>query len=72
MAGNVWQWCWDWYGAYGGGSNPRGASPNLDRVLRGGGWEAYAENCRSAYRGTTTPRSLSNYTGFRAVLSAGQ
>ena len=53
MNGNVWEWCWDWYGSVGTGTanDPVGPSSGTNRVLRGGGWSSNASICAVANRG---------------------
>jgi formylglycine-generating enzyme required for sulfatase activity len=67
MSGNVWEWCWDWYGSYSSGAqtDPRGAVSGTYRVMRGGGWYSSAAGVRSVFRGDSTPSIQYYGIGFR-------
>lgn len=56
MHGNVGEWVWDYYGDYSteDQTDPAGPETGTLRVYRGGGWNDFAKNMRSAYRAALT------------------
>ncbi len=70
MSGNVWEWAWDWHGAYPSGTltDPTGPSTGYRRVRRGGSWLNDPRNARVARRGID-PGIRSYNLGFRLARS---
>ena len=72
MYGNVGEWCFDYYGDYGTASqtDPAGPDSGTRRVYRGGGWNDFGKNLRSAYRAAMQQTSAAYNGGLRLVYNA--
>ncbi len=66
MSGNLWEWCWDWYGNYPADStNYTGVSSGSERIMRGGSWDDGSSICAVSNRSYDGARYKDTYYGFR-------
>ena len=77
VAGNVWEWQWDWFSPTfhrdGPRTDPSGPPSGMSRVIRGGSYlchESYCNRYRVAARSANTPDSSTGNMGFRCVVDA--
>ena len=67
MHGNVWEWTFDWYAAYGSSAvtDPEGSATGSHRVFRGGSWYLPASQIGSIAKNWSSPDYRGMDLGFR-------
>ena len=74
LAGNVFEWCADFFEQYKGKerTNPRGPTGGMKRIYRGGSWKSRPGNLRTSARNFNQPDYSSNDVGFRIVCECSE
>ena len=67
MSGNVFEWCWDWFGTITASTTVEGNSSGTTRIQRGGNYRSDEDFCKVSAQNNNIPSERNEITGFRVV-----